>query len=165
MGATQRMSILGLAAACCAFGADDASPEPGPLGNSFYLFTSALNVDDEGVVSVPSRFQWRVETSLRGFDLNGAALPDNLVLLRLYDPDHNFTALTAQMDLATAGELQQELAEIIAKKSADPSFQHRPQPYDPRMIPMRRLVGVDARGVAIVDDIPADEVPGPPSTE
>ncbi len=87
------------------------------------------------------------------------------MLLRLYDPKHNFTALTAQMDLATAAKLQQELAEIILKKTENPSFQHRPQLYDPRMIPMRRVVGVDARGVAIVEDVPADEMPGPPSTE
>lgn len=165
MSSRRRTGVVGLAAACCTFAAYAATPEPesGPLGNSYYFYTSALEVDDEGVVPVPSRFQWSVETSLRGFAPDGAALPDNRVLLRLYDPDHNFTALTAQMDLATAAKLQQELAEVIAKKSADPNFQHRPQLYDPRMIPMRRIVGIDARGKVILEDVPTNETPAPPS--
>ncbi len=66
MSSRQRMSVIGLAAACCDFAAYAAMPEPDsePLGNSYYLYTNALNVDDEGVVPVPSRFQWSVETSL-----------------------------------------------------------------------------------------------------
>jgi hypothetical protein len=48
--------------------------------------------------------------------LQGKPVPDSRVMLRRYDPDHNFNALTAQMGLETAETLQRELAGIIAKK-------------------------------------------------
>lgn len=85
-------------------------------GNSYYLFTKALHVDDLGVVAVPSRFKWSVETSFSGVDVQGNNLPDSRVMLRLYDPDQDFTVLTAQMDMATAARLHHELGEIIVKK-------------------------------------------------
>ena len=62
-------------------------------------------------------------------------LPDTRVMMRLYDPDHNFTALTAKMDLATAEKLQRELADIIAKKRKNADYQYRPQLYDSSLIP------------------------------
>ncbi|EMI46620.1 hypothetical protein RRSWK_00859 [Rhodopirellula sp. SWK7] len=72
-------------------------------------------------------------------------------MLRLYDPNHNSTALTAQMDLETAEKLQRELAEIIAKKRENPAFQHRPKLYDPSMTPTGRLTGINKDGKAIIE--------------
>jgi hypothetical protein len=123
-----------------------ADQQSGITGNAYYFFTKSLKVDDSGVACIPSRFQWSVETSFRGVDLDGNDLRDARVTLRLYDPDHNFTALTAQMDLATADKLQQQLATIVAMKRRDPTFQHRPQLYAPRDIPQKRLSGVDGSG-------------------
>ena len=119
--------------------------------NSFHLYTGALQRNNAGVVAVPSRFKWSVETSWRGIDAQGKNLPDTRVMLRLYDPDHNFTALTAQMDLETAEKLQCELADIIAKKRQDPDFQHRPQLYDSSLIPTGRFKGVNPDGEPIIE--------------
>ncbi|SMP79824.1 hypothetical protein SAMN06265222_1385 [Neorhodopirellula lusitana] len=119
--------------------------------NSYYLYTCALNTGGAGVVAVPSRFKWSVETSWRGTDTQGRDLPDTRVMLRLYDPNHNSTALTAQMDLGTAEKLQRELAEIIAKKRENPAFQHRPKLYVPSMIPTGRLMGINKDGEAIIE--------------
>lgn len=133
-----------------------ASPVVNPQAklpsNSYYLYTKSLEVNDSGVVSVPSRYQWSVETSWRGIDANGNELPDARVMLRLYDPNQNFTALTAQMDLATAAKLQQELSAIIAKKMQDPTYQYRPRLYDPKDIPSMEIVGVNEDGVAIIKE-------------
>lgn len=123
------------------------------LGDSYYLYTNALEVDDSGVARVPSQYQWSVETSWRGTDPNGRDLPDTRVLLRLYDPEKNSTALTAQMELATAIKLQQELAVIITKKQQDPTFQHRPQLYEAQDIPRVEIIGVDEEGVAILKNV------------
>lgn len=119
--------------------------------NSYYLYTGAFKPTDAGVVAVPSRYKWSVETSWRGIDAQGNNLPDTRVMVRLYDPDHNFTALTAQLDLETAERLQRDLADIIAKKRQDPDFQHRPQLYDSALIPTGRFKGVDANGQAIIE--------------
>jgi hypothetical protein len=123
-------------------------------GNSYYLYTSALRVDKSGVVAVPSRYQWSVETSWRGTDVKGNDLPDRRIALRLYDPTQNFTALTAQMDLETASKLHRDLGQIIARKQQDPNFQYRPQLYDTKDIPMRRVIGIDSNGVEILEDVP-----------
>ena len=72
-------------------------------------------------------------------------------MLRLYDPDQNFTALTDQMDLATATRLHHELGEIIVKKLENPGFEHRPQLYDPKLIPTGRFKGIDENGTAIIE--------------
>ncbi|MFO0820630.1 MAG: hypothetical protein U1A77_21965 [Pirellulales bacterium] len=122
-----------------------------PLENAYYLYTGAFKSSDTGVVAVPSRFKWSVETSWRGIDAQGNNLPDTRVMVRLYDPDHNFTALTAQLDLETAERLQRDLADIIAKKRQDPGFQHRPQLYDPSLIPTGQLKGIDKGGKAIIE--------------
>ena len=114
--------------------------KPATHGNSYYIYTKALHVDDSGVVAIPARFQWSVETSSRGIDLQGNHLPDSRVMLRLYDPNHNFTALTAQMDMSTAAKLHHELGQIIVKKLQDANFQHRPQLYSPDMIPTKQPV-------------------------
>jgi len=133
-----------------------------PRGNFYHFFTKALHVDDSGVVAVPSRFKWSVETGYPGADVQGNNLPDSRVMLRLYDPDQNFTAFTAQMDLATAARLHQELGEIIVKKLENPGFEHHPQLYDPKLIPRGRFKGsvgndgvlrieVDKNGVPIIE--------------
>lgn len=129
------------------------NPQENQPTNSYYLYTNALEVSDSGVVSVPSRYQWSVETSWRGIDINGNELPDTRVMLRLYDPNHNFTALTAQMDLQTATKLQQELAAIIEKKKQNPAFQHRPKLYDDKDLPKMEIIGVDKDGVAILKQV------------
>lgn len=122
-----------------------------PTDNSYYLYTGALKPSDSGVVAVPSRFRWSVETSWRGLDAQGNNLPDTRVMVRLYDPDHNFTALTAQLDLETAERLQRDLADIIAEKRQNPDFQHRPQLYDPSLIPTGRFTGINKSGEAIIE--------------
>lgn len=119
--------------------------------NLYQFYTAKLTVDDSGVVKVPSRYQWSVETTWLSTDAKGNKLPDSGVLLRLYDPDHNFTALTAQMDLDTAEKLQGELAEIIEKKRRDPDFEFRPQLYDPKDIPVGELKGINKDGQAIIE--------------
>jgi hypothetical protein len=119
--------------------------------NSYYLFTKALHVDDTGVVAVPSRFKWSVETCVAGFDLQANPIADSRVMLRLYDPNENSTAITAQMNLETAEKLQRELADIIAKKRQNPDFDYRPQLYDPSLIPKGEIKGVDENGVAIIE--------------
>ena len=120
-------------------------------GNSYHFFTKALHVDDAGVVAVPSRFKWSVETSVAGFDLQGNPIADSRVMLRLYDPNENFTAITAQMDLETAERLQRELTDIIAKKRQNPGYQYRPQLFDPSLIPTSEIKGVDNNGPLIIE--------------
>jgi hypothetical protein len=155
----RKFVVLVPIAACGVLGAVWAAPpaidqQPLRLGNSYYLYTGALAIDESGVAPIPSRFQWSVETSWRGGDGNGNDLPDSRVMLRLYDPDRNFTALTAQMDLETATRLQHELTTIIAQKRKDPTFQFRPQLYGSQDIPTKRIIGVDQNGTAIVEDAP-----------
>lgn len=128
-----------------------ATPELGAKSNSYYLYTQALNITDSGVVAVPSRFKWSIETSWSGIDAQGKDLPDTRVMMRLYDPDQNFTALTAQMDLATAEKLQRELADIIAKKRENADYQYRPQLYDASLIPTGEIKGVDSNGELILE--------------
>ena len=142
------IALCGLLAAVVA--GPPSSPK-GDRGNSFYLFTNALNVDEAGVAEVPSRYKWSVETSFSGVDVAGRNLPDTRLMLRLYDPDHNSTALTAQMDLETAAKLHKELGDILTKKSQDPEFEHRPALYDPKYIPIGRFKGIDKNGKAIIE--------------
>lgn len=57
--------VVALVAACGAITAVVAAPQAAhndSSGNSYYLFTKALHVDDTGVVAIPSRFKWSVET-------------------------------------------------------------------------------------------------------
>ena len=141
-------SLVLFAAFTVAFG---GSPERNAKGNSYYLYTKALTTTDAGVVAVPSRFNWSVETSWSGMDAEGRNIPDTRVMLRLYDPDRNFTAVTAQMDLETAEKLQRELADIIAKKRHNANYQHRPQLYDSSLIPTGRITGIESDGKAIIE--------------
>jgi len=146
--------LVTLVAACGVLTAVVAAPPTAhndSSGNSYYLFTKALHVDDTGVVAIPSRFKWSVETSTAGYDLQAKPIADSRVMLRLYDPDENFTAITAQMDLETAEKLQRELADIIAKKRQDPNFHHKPKLYDPSLIPTGDIIGIDENGVAIIE--------------
>jgi len=157
MNISRKLVVLIPTVLCCVLATVWAAPfevdqTPQATGNSYYLYTSLFKIDESGVVPVPSRFRWSVETSWRGVDEKGQDLPDSRVMLRLYDPNRNCTALTAQMDLDTAAQLQRELAAVIAKKRADPSFQHRPQLYDSKEIPTKRIVGVDESKRAIVED-------------
>ncbi len=148
----RKPTVLIALSACAAFTVAYAgTKEHSTTDNSYYLYTGAFKPSDAGVVAVPSRFKWSVETSWRGTDAQGNNLPDTRVLVRLYDPDHNFTALTAQMDLQTAERLQRDLADIIAKKRQDPEFQHRPQLYDSSLIPTGRFKGVNESGEAIIE--------------
>ncbi len=119
--------------------------------NAYNLYTKALNTTDSGVAKVPSRYKWSVETSWSGIDAQGNDLPDTRVMMRLYDPDHNFTALTAQMDLETAETLQRELADIIAKKRQNPGYQFRPKLYDSSLIPVGEIKGLDSNGELIIE--------------
>jgi len=128
-----------------------ATPASNTHADSYHLYTQALTSNDAGVVAVPSRFKWSIETSWSGIDAQGKDFPDTRVMMRLYDPDHNFTAFTAQMDLDTAENLQRQLADIIAKKRRNPDYQHRPQLYDPSMIPTGRITGVDDNGQATIE--------------
>ena len=72
-------------------------------------------------------------------------------MLRLYDPNKNFTAISAQMDLETAEKLQRELADIIAKKRQNPSYQYRLQLYDPSLIPIGEVKRVDKNGQLLIE--------------
>ena len=72
-------------------------------------------------------------------------------MLRLYDPDHNFTALTAQMDLETVEKLHRKLGDIIAKKRENADYQYRPRLYSPDKIPISRIIGIDEDGVAEIE--------------
>jgi len=130
-----------------------APPTENGIGSSssYHLFTKALRVDDAGVVAVPSRFKWCVETCVAGFDLQGDPIADSRVMLRLYDPNENFTAITAKLDLETAEKLQRDLADIISKKRQNPGYQNRPQLYDPSLIPTGEIKGVDKKGQLIID--------------
>lgn len=119
--------------------------------NSYHLFTKALHVDGNGVATVPSRFKWSVETCVAAFDFQGNPIADSRVMLRLYDPNENFTTFTAQMDLETAEKLQRELADIIAKKRQNPGYQYQPQLYDPGLIPTGEIRGVDKNGQLIIE--------------
>ncbi len=116
-----------------------ATSEPSTQSNSYYLYTKALSTNENGVVAVPSRFKWSIETSWSGIDAQGKDLPDTRVMMRLYDPEQNFTALTAQMDLETAEKLQRELARIIGKKRENAEYQFRPQLYDSSLIPIGEI--------------------------
>ena len=150
-----RLSLFGPLALCAVLtvvyaATPTATVKTETKGNSYNLYTKALRVDDFGVVAIPPRYKWSVETSWRGSDLQGNDLPDSRVMLRLYDPDHNFTALTAQMDLETAERLQRDLADIIAKKRSNPHYQFRPQLYSPDKIPTGRLF-VNENGVLDVE--------------
>lgn len=120
--------------------------EHGANNNSFHFYPQGLTATDAGVILIPSRFRWSVETGRRGSDVQGKDLPDERVMLRLHDPDRNHTALTAQMSLETAEALQQSLAEIIAKKRQNPAYQHRPRLYTPDKIPTGRILGIAENG-------------------
>ena len=48
-----------------------ATHEHSSNGNSYYLYTKALTTTDAGVVPVPSRFKWSIETSWSGIDAQG----------------------------------------------------------------------------------------------
>ena len=148
-----RISIVFIALiACAAITVVSAGiKEHSAVDNAYYLYTGAFRVSDAGVVAVPSRFKWSVETSWRGTDAQGNNLPDTRVMIRLYDPDHNFTALTAQLDLQTAERLQRDLADIIARKRRNPDFQHRPRLYDPSQIPIGQIRGLNDNGQAIIE--------------
>lgn len=124
---------------------------PDRESNSYFLYTKALSATESGVVAVPSRFKWSIETSWSGMDAQGKDLPDTRVMMRLYDPDHNFTAITAQMDLATAERLQRELADIIAKKRKNADYQYRPQLYDSSLIPTGEIKGIDRNSELIIE--------------
>jgi len=154
MNLISRPALLGLIALSGFFTAvyaatPTANDNAAKRGNSYYIYTKSLHVDDSGVVKVPSRFKWNVETSWSGIDLEGKDLSDSRVMLRLHDPDHNFTALTAQMDLATAAKLHHELGTIIMKKIQNPDYQNR-KLYDPKDLPRGEMIGVDENGVAII---------------
>ena len=124
---------------------------PDRESNSYYLYTKALSATESGVVAVPSRFKWSIETSWSGIDAQGKDLPDTRVLMRLYDLDQNSTALTAQMDLATAEKLQRELADIIAEKRKNADYQYRPQLYDSSLIPTGEIKGIDRNGELFIE--------------
>lgn len=128
-----------------------ATPASNTDSDSYHLYTKALTTTDAGVVAVPSRFKWSIETSWSGIDAQGNDLADTRVMMRLYDPEHNFTAFTAQMDLDTAEYLQRQLADMIAKKRQSPDYQYRPQLYDSSMIPHGRITGVDDNGQATIE--------------
>ncbi|MFT5527325.1 MAG: hypothetical protein ACI9HK_005307 [Pirellulaceae bacterium] len=145
------LALSGLLTA--AFAGPHSNNKNAASGNSYYLYTKALQVTDSGVALVPERFKWSVETSWSGVDVQGNNLPDTRVMLRLYDPAHNFTAVTAQLDLATAQKLHNELGNIIMKKLQNPNFQHRPQLYESKDIPTKRIAGIDANGTVIVEDV------------
>ena len=148
----RKPTILIALSACAVFTVAYAgTKEHSTTGNSYYLYTGAFKPSDAGVVAVPSRFKWSVETSWRGTDAQGNNLPDTRVMVRLYDPEHNFTALTAQLDLDTAERLQRDLADIIAKKRQNPDSQHRPQLYDSTLIPTGRFKGITESGEAIIE--------------
>lgn len=100
------------------------SPEP-RLENVYRTYTSAYRVEENGVVVLPANLVWDVETSWRGMDLQGNLLPDTRVMLRLRDPNLNYSALTAQMDLATAAKLHHDLGQMIIKKLQNPYYQDR----------------------------------------
>jgi len=122
-----------------------------PGGNFYYMYTKALHVDNAGVVSIPSRFKWSVETGFPGVNDQGNISPDTRVQLRLYDPNNNFTALIAQMDMATAARLHHDLGDLIAKKLENPGFEHHPQLYDPKLIPKGNFKGIDENGKVIIE--------------
>ncbi len=162
-----RPTLLGLLALgsllTAVYAAAPGKPEKtAALGNSYYVYTKALRVEDSGVAAIPARFRWSVETSSAGFDAQGNRLPDSRVMLRLYDPDHNFSALTAQMDLATAARLHHELGEVLVQKLQNPDYQKQVQLYAPKHIPTKRIIGVDPQGVAIVEDAPRPAPTDPP---
>jgi len=145
------MALCGILTVAYAASPSGNKDSDSPRRNSYNFYTNALRVEGSGVVAVPSRFKWSVETSWSGTDVQGNNLPDSRVMLRLYDPDRNFTALTAQMDLATAAILHHELGEIIVKKLQDADYQHRPQLYSSDKIPTGRILGVDENGVAEIE--------------
>ena len=154
MSTRKTLCLLGAVACVAATFAIGEHPnhERGGAGNSYSLFTKELSVDDRGVAKVPSRFRWSVETNVAGFDAHGNTIPDARVMLRLYDPDRNFTAMTAQMDLPTATRLHQELGEVIAAKSRDTRYQ-KPfrHHYGQNLLPVGEMRGVDENGVAIIE--------------
>ncbi len=162
-----RSRLLGLLAiaallAVIVMAAPIVADDEAPAGNSYYAYTGALAVNESGVVAIPSRYKWSVETSWRGIDTQGNNLPDRRIMLRLYDPDQNFTALTAQMDLATAARLHHELGDLLVKKLQDPGYQQRPQLYDPKTLPRGRFKGIDKNGTAIIE---LERTPPPAPTD
>ncbi len=129
---------------------------PDRESNSYHLYTKALSATESGVVAVPSRFKWSIETSWSGIDAQGKDLPDTRVMMRLYDPEHNFTALTAQLDLATAEKIQRQLADIIAEKRKNADYQYRPQLYDSSLIPTGEIKGIDRSSELIIELQPTE---------
>lgn len=150
------LAMIGL----CALTAASASPPIATsLSNSYHVFTRSLDLDDSGVGEIPSRFRWSVETCTVTVGPQGHVVHDSRVMLRLYDPEQNFTALTAQMDLNTAENLQRQLAELIALKRKNPSFQRTPKLYESDMIPVGRITGVDGNGKVTVELKPKKSAP------
>ncbi len=155
MKSLRQLSCAALVAMCVIFTVAVAAPlttQSKNHGNSYLMYIKSLPVDDSGLVELPSRFKWSVETGSSGFDIRGKPLPDPRIMLRLYDPDQPYTTvLTAQMDLATAAKLHHELGDLLVKKLENPDFHHRPQYYDPKKIPTGRFKGIDEDGKAIIE--------------
>ncbi len=148
VGALIGASVMGLWAA-----ERTDHPQSSSLANSYYLYTARFSPSKTGVVAIPVGYVWSVETSWRGVDPHGNNLADTRVMLRLHNPNENFSAITAQMDLATAAKLHHDLGEIIIKKLQDPAFQDRPHVGSAKQgNPNRTIIGVDADGVAILKD-------------
>ena len=149
-----RMSLVWMAVVACVIGsvvvgATPAGDAEQQLENSYYLYTSRYKISDSGVVALPSHVQWSVETSWRG-----PGMADNRIMLRLHDHQAQFSAMTAQMDLATAAKLHHELGEILVKKLQDPHYQNLGSLGRPQELPTKTVIGVDENGTAIMQDVP-----------
>lgn len=155
MKSIRQFACVGLVAVCVIIPFVVAAPPAatkGSLGNSYYSYTKAIPADESGVVAIPSRFKWNVETGSAGFDIQGKPLPDARIMLRLYDPNEPYsTAFIAQMDLATAARLHHELGDVLVNKLQNPNFEHRPRYYDPERIPAGKFKGIDQKGQAIIE--------------
>jgi hypothetical protein len=131
---------------------EDGRKAPSP-GNSYYLYTNRLTIEDSGVVRIPAGYVWSVETSWRGLDAQGGNLPDSRVMLRLHNPEVGFSALTAQMDLATAAKLHHDLGDVLVKKLQNPAYQDRSHVGSNKGVaPVRAALGIDSKGVAVPKD-------------
>lgn len=137
--------------------------------NAYYLYTATQQPSPNGVFRIPSRYQWSVETCGQRRNAQGQTVPDDRIMLRLYDPENPVTAMIAQMNQETAEQLRQDLTKVINGRQRDPGFQHRPQLHQPGSLPKGELVSIDASGAVTVkltypDSNRVEFITGPPAS-
>ena len=93
--------------------------------NVYYVYTAALDVNEAGAAEVPARFQWSVETSWSGSDVQGRDI--DLIIF-----GGGIGTVDNDVELHGAGSHKQNNSlEIITAQPGDGRLHHRAAPPHP----------------------------------